>query len=841
MASLIMKPELQPALCETSDWDTSERLQPGHTPDIAELHDMEADLCGLVQRCTDPAQYRQQAQRLAVIPAMAPTMVQWKARLSSGSNPLLATRIQTTEAPLGRLRQLWQELQQPPCEADAGKLEQRLARGMRPEEMFRAGDLHLALPVWEEYVRLAQLDESAVALELDIIRHGLRLDWCVPSDKHKQSEPNHRKKVQGVRAQLQRAGYSTGFVQRAVLADEPVSAALPNLLSDPADYQFAKGQIDKNVKCGALIPWPFAGKRPFYVLSLAVVRNSVGKPRLIVDGRLLNLRLQRLNFKYETAADAVRMLDGQQWAWTLDVMAGYHHVMLRPEEWTYVGLEFEGRFYVHAALSFGLSVSPERFTRLMRLSTRPLVEHGLKLTGMVDDSLGAAPVLIKAQKDMGIHVEVMGLLGWTLSRQKCAKEPAQVARYLGLEYDLVRGLTTLPEEKLARFAANLLQLRADKCDKLYRSVVGQLASAALALPLSPLLVRALAMEKAATERPVDDSSRALHMQLAEFFLHDIKRLVGRPWGADIRPAQTLVVDTSVTASGAYLVGSPWKAHLPLTETEIRLRQTEVISSTEAEVLGVLRAVEECVRTQAVPNDGSGAIQILCDNQGAISALSHMRGGPKVFPLVAQVYRLAAQQQLVLSFAWRRRSTDEVMLADEYSKLEDDTDWRLSRSVLAAQVAQNARPLIEAGYFPPDIDMMASQEAHQVPQYVAKFWDGTCMAQDALVQHWGRWPAGCTPGHGRQPCIFLFPAPADLPQVLMKIARERPTAWLVCSRYLRDIDARYVNQWPVRARFPLKCREVARVVKPTVLNPARRRNEQWQTPLQVLFVTWEKML
>lgn len=803
--------------------------------------DSENVLAGLVHDCTDPVHYRQQAQKLATVPALTPSAELWRAQQTHVPNPLLSASREHQGERVARLRQVWEDMKQAPSPDSAGALGSSMARGLRPEAQFRAGDLHCAPQVWAEYAALAQLTEEA-ALELDIIEHGLRLDWCHPTEARKQTEPNHRKKVEGVRAQLLRAGYGAGYVEAVLLADEPVTAALPNLLNDPVDYKFAREQVHKNVKCGALIKWPFQGTRPFFVLTLAVVRNSVGKQRLIVDGRLLNLRLQRLCFKYETAADAVRLLRDQHWAWTLDVKAGYHHVMLRPEEWTYVGVEFEGTFYVHAALPFGLSISPERFTRLMRLTMKPLLAHGLRLTGMVDDSLGAAPELHVAQRDLGLQVEIMGLLGWTLNAAKSAREPAKVVQYLGLEYNLTSRNTTLPAEKLARFAENLRRLRSDVDGtvKRYRSMVGQLASAALALPLSPLLVRTLTLEKAAADAGTEVGARALHKQLADFFLTDISGLVGRPWDAAIRPAQTLVVDTSETASGAFLVGSAWKAYLPLTALEQALRQEDILSSTEAELLGILRALNECVRTLAVPADGTGAVQVLCDNQGAVSALTHMRGGPRVFPVVAQVYRLAAQYQLVLTFAWRRRSTAEIVLADKYSKLDDETDWRLSRSVLWHQVKRHAQSWADAGFFPPDIDMMASHQAHQVSSYVSRFWDGSCIAQDAMVQHWSKWPAGSAPRRaGRPPCLFLFPPAADLPQVLMKIDSERPTVWLVCTRYMREIDERYMAQWPVKARFPLQCREVAHVVKATALNPAKKRQEQWRTPLQVLFVTWEE--
>lgn len=201
--------------------------------------------------------------------------------------------------------------------------------------------------------------------------------------------------------------------------------------------------------------------------------------------------------------------------------------------------------------------------------------------------------------------------------------------------------------------------------------------------------------------------------------------------------------------------------------------------------------------------------------------------------------LAQNNHIPLSFRWQRRNTPEVRKADSFSKQQDLGDWRLSREYFSTQVTKHARRWSQRGYFPPDIDMMASRWAHQVPTYVSAFWDERCIAQDAFVQHWGQWPTSMArETTKRQPCLFLFPPTVLLPLVLMKIDREQPTAWLVCSRYLRDIDSEFIARWPIKARFPLQCRDVAQVVRPTPVNPAFSFSEVWHTPLQAIFATWE---
>ena len=78
-------------------------------------------------------------------------------------------------------------------------------------------------------------------------------------------------------------------------------------------------------------------------MPIAVVQNNEGKMRLIVDGRMLNMQLARLPFRHETAADATRMFTDMDWVWTLDVKAGSHHALMKPEVWTFLRTHFENR------------------------------------------------------------------------------------------------------------------------------------------------------------------------------------------------------------------------------------------------------------------------------------------------------------------------------------------------------------------------------------------------------------------------------------------------------------------------------------------------------------------
>ena len=72
----------------------------------------------------------------------------------------------------------------------------------------------------------------------------------------------------------------------------------------------------------------------------------------------------------------------------------------------------------------------------------------------------------------------------------------------------------------------------------------------MALPrFKPMLVRALALER---DCGLDMNQLVLHSDLLDFLLTDIKDCNGRSWAAEIRPAVTMIVDTSELATSPHV-------------------------------------------------------------------------------------------------------------------------------------------------------------------------------------------------------------------------------------------------------------------------------------------------
>lgn len=85
---------------------------------------------------------------------------------------------------------------------------------------------------------MGKRDKQEAALVLDMVQHGIRLQWCNPSHEQKQKEPRHEK-LKGVKVQLRKAGYGQQDTQDKLTAETMVPLVFPNLLERPEDQRFA--------------------------------------------------------------------------------------------------------------------------------------------------------------------------------------------------------------------------------------------------------------------------------------------------------------------------------------------------------------------------------------------------------------------------------------------------------------------------------------------------------------------------------------------------------------------------------------------------------------------------
>lgn len=108
---------------------------------------------------------------------------------------------------------------------------------------------------------------------------------------------------------------------------------------------------------------------------LLVVTSSSGKKRLVINLRYVNRHLWKDKFKYEDMRTGLMFL---RKVITSALLTSSHHVDIHKASQTYLGFQWEGKYFVFTVLPFGLSTACYVFTKLLRLMVKLWRSNGIK-------------------------------------------------------------------------------------------------------------------------------------------------------------------------------------------------------------------------------------------------------------------------------------------------------------------------------------------------------------------------------------------------------------------------------------------------------------------------------
>ena len=575
-----------------------------------------------------------------------------------------------------------------------------------------------------------------------------------------------------------------------------------------------------------VLRWPFAGRRPWLVLPLAVAVDAYGKRRLILDARFLNWFLQYLPLTYEQLQQLVAGIEQGHYIVVDDQHSGYHHARMAAQHWGLLGFELDGQLYVFTCLPFGLSQAPWVFTAIMQAVYTLPRTLGWNMVFMVDDSGMTAAARPLAQRSWAM-AWLKAALGWVHSRHKCIFWPALLAKLLGFMVDMQRQYFLVPERKLERFVRDVRVLQQTRCPHLLASCRGQLASFKLAMLMAPLLARWLA-EAARNADSCEPGE--FGVDFLAFWADNVGQLNGRPWLAAIMRGACLKAfsDASERGYGAHALDAAWQLALAFSEADQARMDDGAFSSTHREVEGYHVLLQGLADSELL--EEGMTLLVYSDSQPAVEDCQRMRGTSAVFTAVLKLYLLAFSLRVQLEFVWVPREHELLQLADALSKVVDPTDWALSIPIMQQQVFS------DPAYGTPDIDCLASSEARVCGVYFAAIYDGKCAGVNGFAQCWASWPASSGQRVGK-PLCWLFPPPKLLLQTLLKVRRERAEALVVCARTLQPVEEAVLLSLAARHK-PLTAPHSA-MVFPSRRVPREVRTGGWKTPLQVCRITWEE--
>eukprot|EP00170_Pyropia_yezoensis_P009456 contig_41764_g9492 len=186
----------------------------------------------------------------------------------------------------------------------------------------------------------------------DTIAHGVKIEWSSPPTPY-------------------------------VSAEYPLTADDTAFLSSEIDRELKNKYIEEVTD-----PQEIAD---LTCVASAFVVHTANKPRAVLDFTHANSFIETKSCKYETLPELASTLRPNDALLTWDIKDAYHHLVLRPEDRTYLAFRCLGRFFRPITMPFGLSPAPMIWTKLMRPVVGHLREVGYRILAYVDDFGGAPP------------------------------------------------------------------------------------------------------------------------------------------------------------------------------------------------------------------------------------------------------------------------------------------------------------------------------------------------------------------------------------------------------------------------------------------------------------------
>lgn len=221
----------------------------------------------------------------------------------------------------------------------------------------------------------------------------------------------------------------------------------------------------------------------------AIPKQDSEELRLITNLKNVNPFLSTTPFKLPTLQNILPFLKKGMYATKIDIKSAYHHWPIAARDKNFLVFEYQGKYYQHQSLPFGLSVAPREWQRAMEAVVKVLREEGATIWVYLDDFLLIGQDTDEVQFYTIRLLELLADLGIEVNYPKSVVKPVQVLQYLGFILDLMEGRVDVPPHKLANTLQKLTQLANNPQPTLRQvtSILGKVRSLLFAVPQAKLL------------------------------------------------------------------------------------------------------------------------------------------------------------------------------------------------------------------------------------------------------------------------------------------------------------------------------------------------------------------
>ena len=454
-----------------------------------------------------------------------------------------------------------------------------------------------------------------------------------------------------------------------------------------------------------------------------LVPKKGGKSRPIINLKPLNRYVRTPHFTMTTLKDVSQLIQPRDWAVCLDLRHAYFHVPVHTRRRRFLQLIWKGQTYRYTALPFGLSTSPFCFTKVTKPTVQYLRSQGVRVVFYLEDVLLLAQTRRGAQENRRRVVHLLGKLGFSLNHEKSDFVPRQSFSYLGLQWDTRSMQVRLQVAEIRSLAASLQDRRVVSARSLM-TFLGKVTFASYGVELARLHSRELQTALRTVSKRPRDICRTVHLHREALHSLDFWKELTPSLLPLRRPQAEIIMAKDASSSG-------WGGSLHALSASGRWsrgQRSRHINSLELmAVENSLRSFQDRVEGRTVCVQINNRTQWPTWRRKNSVAYLVKEGGTKS----VRLSRLACR--ILLWCQWHRITLIPVYvrgigntIADALSRGQD-TQWHLSPKMVDG---------IFRRYGTPQVDLFASRETAQLPQYMTlQRGDNQALAVDTLSQTW----------------------------------------------------------------------------------------------------------
>ena len=429
---------------------------------------------------------------------------------------------------------------------------------------------------------------------------------------------------------------------------------------------------------------------------------------------------------------------------SIDLKDAYFHLRIHPSQRKFLRFIWRGKLYEFLVLPFGLCTAPFIFTKLTRPLAAFLRSRGIRTIFYLDDILVLGRSHQECLHFVQLALSTLQQAGFLINWKKSCLTPSQRFLFLGLWWDCSSQLVSLEDRKLHSLqsqASLLLSQKSPTC-RLVMKLLGLMTAAITAVPLIRLHCRPLQMCLNKFYRTSSDL--LLPLTLSPEAKTEVRWVINLSmdqcqapiWSPRLEDTDLRVAsDASDKGWGLYFEGrmesGSWGA---LAHLHINVKETMTLLIFLRDFL------------PSVPRP----VKSIMWETDSMTALAYIlkQGGTRSLPLldVAQEIILLAEQ-LQVSIIPVYVPSAQNLHADFASRFKKLPDLHLLPSVFHK---------ICSRWGTPEIDLFASPQSAQLPQFMAWGNAKSAVAFDALSLPWSF------------DLAYVFPPIPLIPRVIKKL-------------------------------------------------------------------------